>query len=445
MNDKHFHIIFAVILTILLLPVIPEICHFNCWELNGFTKPIQPVELTYANYRNFKFQDYCKKKAEEKLGFKSLLVRSYNQVLFSLFGEISNDDIVIGKDGHLFHKQYTDEYTGVTLKKKYGTIEKAKIAAMENVQETLRLIDTLKQRNIPVLIVLAPSKTAIYPEYLPDHIRDNASPFSLINYYASLYKQNGIPHIDFTPIFKEMKKNTSYPLYTRYGTHWDASTIPFVADTLLRKISEISGFDLHAIQYLDSNYSRRYVLGSDKELDLLSNLLFPMSREKIPNPIFKLKPSQGTRKPKLLIVGDSYYTQLKGTCFKDAFEVVDYWKYNEDAYSTEPKNTGKVDIINRYQILSEVDVVVVMYTSVFAYEYLFGFANTVQQTLAHGDQYDLETAIQKIIKTIKSDPVWFKSVKKQAKERHVSIEQSLRDNAKYVLEQEHKNQKSINS
>lgn len=78
MNDKHFHIIFAVILTILLLPVIPEICHFNCWELNGFTKPIQPVELTYANYRNFKFQDYCKKKAEEKLGFKSLLVPGIN-------------------------------------------------------------------------------------------------------------------------------------------------------------------------------------------------------------------------------------------------------------------------------------------------------------------------------------------------------------------------------
>ncbi len=440
MKDKRFHIIFAVILVMLLLPAVLEIGHFNCWELNGYTEPIQPVKLTYANYRNFKFQDYCKKKAEEKLGFKSLFVRSYNQFLYSLFGEISNKDIIIGKDGHLFHKQYTDEYTGITLKKKYGTLDKAKAAALKNVQETLRLIDTLKQHNIPVLIVLAPSKTTIYPEYLPDNIRNKAFPFSLINYYATLYKQNGIPHIDFTPIFKEMKKNASYPLYTRYGTHWDASTIPFVADTLLRKISEISNHKLPDIQYLDSNYTKRYVLGSDKELEQISNLLFPMYREKIPNPIFKLKPSTSTRKPKLLIVADSYYTQLEGSCFKDAFEVVDYWKYNEDAYSTDPKHSGKVAILNRYRILTEADVVVVMYTSIFAYEYLFGFANTAQQTLAQGDHYDLESAIQNVIKRIKSDPVWFKSVKKQAKERHISIEQSLRDNAKYVIEQANKNQ-----
>ena len=62
MKDKRFHIIFAVILVMLLLPAVLEIGHFNCWELNGYTEPIQPVKLTYANYRNFKFQDYCKKK-----------------------------------------------------------------------------------------------------------------------------------------------------------------------------------------------------------------------------------------------------------------------------------------------------------------------------------------------------------------------------------------------
>lgn len=436
MRKKRYHIIFAVIMSVLLLPLVQEVFDFKCWPLEGYVEPLEPVAFHSNTYRDFSFQDYCKKKAVQKLGFKSLFVRAYNQVLHSCFHESSNNTLVRGKHGHYYLKQYTDDVTGVTLQQKYGSIDSAKSAALRNVLSTLRLIDSLKQHNTQLLIVLAPSKTAIYPEYLPDSMQQKISHFSLQEYYGELFKKTGIPYLDFVSLFRKIKSTAPYPLYTKYGTHWNASTIPFVGDTLLQRIAKISKTRLPHLQYLDSNISKRYTLKGDYELESTANLLFRMKREKLPNPTYRLSGVDGCQKPKLLVIADSYYTQLQGTCFEDAFEVVDYWKYNQQAFSTLPGRTGDVALLDRYKTITEADVIVVMFTSMFAYDYLFGFADMALKVLADGSNYDLEAAIQNVIRRIKSDPKWYESVKKQAKERKISLDKSLRDNAIYVLENE---------
>lgn len=436
MKEKRYHIIFAVIISLLLLPVVQEVLPFNCWPLEGYVETLTPVPFRGTTYRDFSFQDYCKKKAVQSLGFKSLFVRTYNQLLHTCFHESSNSNLIRGKQGHYYLKQYTDDVTGATLIQKYGSIDSAKAVANRNLQNTLLLIDTLKRHNIPMLIVLAPSKTAIYPEYLPDDIQQNISPFSLQEHYGELFRRNGIPCLDFVSLFRKMKSGTPYPLYSRYGTHWNASVIPFVGDTLLQRIGDLCGTSMPRIQYLDSNLSTSYTLKSDYELESTANLLFRMKREKNPNPSYRLSKANVGKKPKLLIIADSYYTQLQGTCFEDAFEVVDYWKYNQQAFSTLPGRTGDVALLDRYKTITEADVIVVMFTSMFAYDYLFGFSDMALKVLADGSNYDLEAAIQNVIRRIKSDPKWYESVKKQAKERKISLEKSLRDNAIYVLENE---------
>ncbi len=438
MKKRIYHIIFAVIMIVLLLPVVQEVAGFKFWPLNGYVEPVMPVKLTFKSYRDFSFQNYCKQAAKEHLGFKSFFVRTYNQVLHTLFHESSNQTLIRGKAGHYYLKQYTDDVTGVTLREKFGSVDSARRVARENVLETLRLIDSLKRYDTPLLIVLAPSKTAIYPEYLPNSLQRKIEPFSLQEEYGRLYREYNIPHLDFLPIFREMKQRSAYPLYTRYGTHWNAGTLPFVCDTLLRRIAEVGNFNLPRIQYLDSNISKNYRLGADRELEKTANVLFWMRREPIPNPTYRLTPGEGYDKPKLLIVADSYYTMLQSSCFQEAFEVVDYWKYHEEGISTLAERNEQVPLLDRRKIITEADIVVVMFTSMFAYDHLFGFPRTTLRDLQTNEPFDLEAEIQKQVARIQADPKWMEYIKSQAAERNISVEENLIDNARYILVQERK-------
>ena len=147
-------------------------------------------------------------------------------------------------------------------------------------------------------------------------------------------------------------------------------------------------------------------------------------------------------KPNLLVVADSYFTLLEESPFTEAFDNVDYWKYNETSISKIPERQNQIAYINRYEAITDADVVVVMFTTMFAYDYLFGFVETALKTFEEGDVYDgskyVEEQINHIIERIKSDPQWLKMVEQQAKKEKITLDEALRNNAKYVYETDFK-------
>jgi len=413
---------------------------FKIKKLDGFTAPVEPVKLSLESFRNQSYQEYVRQHLQNNFGFRDIYIRTYNQFVYSFFHETTNHNIVMGKQGDLYLKQYTDVFTGKALRDQYGTEDSARIAMRHNVEETCRIIDTLKHFGTDLIVILAPSKPLIYPERLPDEIQQEGASFSIQEEYVRLYKQAGVEHINFVPLFRQLKKDSPYPVYTKFGTHWAFSTIPFVADTILQKIATVKQYPMpHAI-YGDSNITIRYP-NSDKELESQMNLLFPLRHERIPNPHFTLQNDREYCKPNLLVVGDSYFTQLESNDFVKAFNQVDYWKYNETAYSSQAKRSGKISLLPRYEIITEADVILVVFTDMHAFDYFFGFLKTVDQALKDGPGFskvDMEEVIQDIIVRIKSTPEWYDKVKKQAKEKGISVEQCLRDNAQWVYDQEHK-------
>ena len=442
MRKPRLHIIlFVVLMTILCLPMVQQVSHvFKFKQLDGYTAPIEPVKFSLKSFRDQSYQQYVQKYLQQNFGFRNIFIRTYNQFTYNCFHQTTNNNIVIGEQNELYLKQYTDVYTGQTLRDHYGTEDSARAAMRQNVMETLRIIDTLKQFGTDVIVVLAPSKPLIYPEYLPEDIQKEHHPFSIQEEYASLYEEAGIEHINFIPIFRDLKKRAPYPVYTKFGTHWAHSTIPFVADTILQKIASVKGYPMPHAVCSDSNLTTRY-RNSDKEVESQLNLLFPLQHDRIPMPDISLRGNSNTPKPHLLVVGDSYYTQLANTAFEDAFGVVDYWKYNETAYSTLSKRNGRIAFLNRYEIITEADVILVVFTDMHAFSYFFGFLQTVEQALQDGPDFNeinREEVIQDIITRIKGTPEWYENVKKQAKEKKISLEQCLRDNAEWVFEQEHK-------
>ena len=378
MNRQRHHIIqFSCIATLLAAIV-----------LQGFTdvvkvKPLSPYtnkmvvkkqKLSCKTYLNGSYQVYLAQLARQNSGFREFFSRCHNQVAYTCFDKIANKNVIEGKQHEFYLKGNIDDVSGKLLSVCYGSVDYAKSVARKNVQETLTLIDTLHQHNTQFLFILCPTKPAVYPEYLPEAYRDSLSDFALAEYYAKLFKENNIPHIDFYSYFKTLKDSFPYPLYTRTGSHWSEASIPFVADSILRKMETVAGYDLPSIEIVSQNLTRRYT-PQDGELENSLDLLLPLCKPKVPRPVFRLTDTLGKDRPNLLVVGDGYFVPFEKSCFLDAFNSWNYWKYNETSISPIQEYTWKNirDLPEAPQILEDADIVMAVFTSNYLPKYMCGF------------------------------------------------------------------------
>ena len=437
MNKKpHFIIQFVCISAVLAAILLQSFTHIvKMNPLKGFDKEEQsPVELSFKTYYDGSYQDYLTEHAKRNTGFREFFIRNYNQVAYSCFNKITNKNIVKGHDQELYLKMYLNEATGVTFKQHFADVDEAKAEARKNVEETLRLIDTLHQHGKAFLFVFAPTKPAVYPDKLPSYYKNHLFDFSLEEYYIQLFKENHIPHIDFYHYFQDIRNTFPYPLYPRTGTHWSEATIPYVADSVLKKLAEITGYKLPSVNYIDDNLSTDYSV-QDGELEASMNLLFPLNKPAIPRPVFELTDTVGTDKPNLLVVADSYFTQLRNSTFIEAFDAWEFWVYNRDVQSSNPQHQWKQldQLLDADKVLDNADIVMAVFTAPMYYTYMFGFPQTAQNLFQNGEISE-GAKLQAVIQMIKDNEDWMKAVEKQAEERGLTVEQNLRRNAIYVLE-----------
>lgn len=418
MNNGRHHIIQFTCIMALLSAIVVQ----------GFTgvvkmRPMSPYfdqlqvvkqDLTFEHYRDGSYQMYLSQNAWKKSGFREFFSRCYNQVAF-LFGKIANKNVKKGSHNELFLIGNLDDITGKLLTDRYGSIENAKADAQKNVKETLALIDTLRQHGTEFLFVFCPTKTAVYPEYMPKPYKDNISDFRLADYYVELFKENGIPHIDFYNYFISIKDSAAYPLYTKTGCHWAESSIPMVADSIFRKIESITDYKLPSINYVDPNLSSHYS-GHDSELETHIDLLFPMHNPKLPRPVITLTDTLGKDRPSLLVVGDGYFAPLLESCFIDAFDPWDFWIYNNLSNSSRPSNKWKYldQLFNTAETLEQADIVIALYTSNYLFNYMSGFTQTAQELFQKGVTGEQE-ALEIIMRRIMDDPKWMQAVEQQAR------------------------------
>ena len=442
MNNGRHHIIqFTCIMALLSAIVVQGFTGIvKMRPMSPYIDQLQVVkqDLTFEHYRDGSYQMYLAQNAWKKSGFREFFSRCYNQVAF-LFGKIANKNVKKGSHNELFLTGNLDDITGKLLTDRYGSIENAKADAQKNVKETLALIDTLHQHGTEFLFVFCPTKTAVYPEYMPKPYKDNISDFRLADYYVELFKENGIPHIDFYNYFISIKDSAPYPLYTKTGCHWAESTIPMVADSIFRKIESITDYKLPSINYVDPNLSSHYS-GHDSELETHIDLLFPMHNPKLPRPVITLTDTLGKDRPSLLVVGDGYFAPLLESCFIDAFDPWDFWIYNNLSNSSRPSNKWKYldQLFNTAETLEQADIVIALYTSNYLFNYMSGFTQTAQELFQKGVTGEQE-ALEIIMRRIMDDPKWMQAVEQQAQERGISVEENLIKNAKYILENEKDN------
>lgn len=432
MKNKAFLIQFVILTVACVAILVQGFTHWVPLKLAGFVGQPEKVQLTWKTYSEGKFQDYLSDYAKQKGGFREPCIRAYNQCLYSLYKKTTNDNIVFGENGELYLEMYLHEVTGKTLKDCYGSEDYFKSRSRKDIEKTLVLIDSLRRHNTAFLFVEAPSKTWVYPEYMPQPYRDSIMPFCVQDYYTQLFEENGIPHIDFLSYFKSLKGKTEYPLYSPYGTHWAESTIPFVADSILRKIESLIGQEMPHIVCLDENLQTRYSK-QDGELEDLMNLMFPLRKPALPQPIMALSDTT-LRKPNLLVIADSYFIQLQESAFANCFNRCDYWKYNDEVITKDIEFKGKVsEYLEAYKTIDEADLIMVINTAPYAYNYMFGFCETANLAFLDHDHQRMEKLIEETIERIKGSTEWYESIRRQAEEEHRDLDSLLRGHARYAI------------
>ena len=236
------------------------------------------------------------------LPFTRELIGFNNQVLINRLQLTLVNDVIIGKDDWLFLNDVGsfDDYRGIS---KYTDQE---LSVFKSTVESQR--NYLSEKGIPLLLVVAPNKESIYPEFLPENIRkvsDTTRLDQLINY---MNLNSKIDILDLrTPLLQEKNQ---YQLYYKTDSHWTSYGAYFAYSEIMKKLSIY--FPGIAANPLDTYIEKNNILRKSGDL---SNLL--MMEDSYPEKFFtldKIGDSDSkitTRIHSVVIYHDSFYTELK--------------------------------------------------------------------------------------------------------------------------------------
>jgi len=156
------------------------------------------------------------------------LIEWSNQVLINHLQLTLVNEVVIGKDGWLFtnDSRSIDDYKGAV---RYTDQELSVFTATLESRK-----NWLLKRGIPLLLVVAPNKESIYPEFLPDGIKkinENSRLDQLINY---LKLNSDVDLLDLRRPFLHEKQH--YQLYYKTDSHWNSYGAYFAYSEIMKKL-----------------------------------------------------------------------------------------------------------------------------------------------------------------------------------------------------------------
>ena len=160
--------------------------------------------------------------------------------------------ITIGKTGSLFEDTYLQEYC----------LLRSTPAALEPVvMDIKRLQSACERLGIGFVMVVAPSKAAIYPEEVPSvwMRRYDPSPRAY-DVMAPLLKKHGIHYVDGHMLAQQIKDQAPVPVFPKGGIHWTSYAAWVTSNAIITRLQE-QGMPLQRLERGDASY------GNDPEGD----------------------------------------------------------------------------------------------------------------------------------------------------------------------------------
>lgn len=292
--------------------------------LSGDFIPASYIPITTDAWFDESYQSNTNKYLNDGFGFRNYFLRLNNQIKFWLFKKATAKEVVIGKNNYMYVQGYINGYLGTDF------IGEASI--QDTIANLKFLQDTLKSMGKTLLVVLAPGKPRIYPEYLPDYLPSKGSEYSNYSIYRENLKKTGINFIDFNELFKIKKEKSPYLLYPQLGVHWSRLEAVRAFDTITGQLAFLSGANLPRIKITKIEVRDDLQKPDEDIIEGMNVFRYPIF-EKMAYPEFEYE-KEGKDTKNLLLIGDSYWWDiyLRGLP-RTVFGINNFWYYNKESWS----------------------------------------------------------------------------------------------------------------
>lgn len=429
MKRRMRNILFGLFLMALLLPALQGwFGMFPAGKLHGAFIPAEMPAFTWKRWFSSEFQNQYDRYTEDHIGFRTSLVKIKNQLDFSLFRKANAEGVVVGKKDYLYEYDYIRDYTG----KDFVGMDfiRKKMMRVAFVQKYLK--DSL---DIDFVIVFEPGKASFYPEYIPDSYLRGRIPETNYLEYKKLADQLGVKYIDFNRYFLDMKDTSHYPLFPRYGTHWSVYGMSFAADSLLNHIERLRGKELREVRVAGYEVSDE-PRDTDNDVELPLNLVCPLPSEQFAYPVWHMDTVGDRYRPRVLAVADSYYWNFFNTRIpKHIFANEAFWYFNTKVYPDTYINEKLVKDLDIKNEVEKQDVILLMVTERFLHKFDWQFVDMVYGLFAPSWLQD--PVYDNVNRIIEYDP-WFKKMIAKAETEQTSLEEALKDEARFIYYSEQK-------
>lgn len=391
-------------------------------SLDGAFSVTNYIPFSVDRWVNGEYQKNTENYLNDHFGFREFFVRLNNQVRFSLFNKLSNKTATIGKNNFLYENAYISSYAGKDF------IGKELIE--ENTRKIKFLQDTLATLGKQLLIVLAPSKARIYPEYISDSLKPN--PISNYHEYVNGFTEHKINFIDFNAIFLAKKKHAAYPLYPTLGIHWSVLEGIRAYDTILNYLSNLSGRNLPDM-IITKEVEKKELEDPDDDMGKNLNMLCLPEHLKMAYPQFTVD-KKGADPSNLLAVGDSYWWDIfLRKLPKKTFLFNEFWYYNKEIWGNNSFEKFYVDSVDIKRRILQTDFIIIVSTEINLNRLGFGFfdmainslRNKITPTTKELNDYRAE---------IKHNTEWMDQIKIKSAQKNISIDSMLTLDANWIFQ-----------
>lgn len=151
---------------------------------------------------------------DEKIFKKSNLSSLHSLFTYYTLGEVSSNQVILGKEGWLFYKSETD---GNPIKDFEGT-NRYTSSEMNEILQVARITqEKIEEKGIEFAILVAPNKENVYSEFMPDIYTHNSisSTDILVDYLID----HGINVV--SPKKELLIERSELQVYYSYDTHWN--------------------------------------------------------------------------------------------------------------------------------------------------------------------------------------------------------------------------------
>lgn len=221
-------ILIVCFLLILILPVAENLLHFG-------PRIELPEQRTLQKYPVFKWESNAllaypqafEAAFNDHFGLRGLLVRSQALAKYYWLRISPSPKVMLGRDGWLYLASSIDEYRG--LKPLPG------VRIKRWHKEFLAKKGFLAARGIQYLIVVAPNKETIYPEFLPERVTQVRQRLYMDDLLKSLPANAQFDILDLRGPLIQAKSIGR--LYLRTDSHWNQLGAAVASDAIIERLS----------------------------------------------------------------------------------------------------------------------------------------------------------------------------------------------------------------